>query len=231
MHILLAEDDQNIHMLAKQTLEQAGFSVDSAFTATETSKKLKTNRYDLAILAWCFRGELINGMDLIYQICRTKPDLPVLVLTSKKAIICCISGVSCMADDFLLKPFHLPLLTEKTQNLLRRGTCRDCRQKNLTDCTINANGLVLNPKLGKATLKGKILKLSQREFELLKLLLMNLGRTINRSEITKKIWGQSPNLLTSNTIDVHIRRIRKKLGRIGRGIRTIHGVGYRFDPC
>jgi two-component system phosphate regulon response regulator PhoB len=225
MNILIAEDDQNLVGLMADALREAHFMPDIALSAEEASYKLKVNKYNLAILDWCFAGEKINGLDLARQICESKDQIPVLMLTSKTNLIDRVTGLNCGADDYLAKPFYLPELIARVHALLRRGKSISQGSK------IKVGDLMLDTEQYATSLRDKVIPLNNKEFQLLYKLVEKSGKTQSRANLMEEVWGDHDGKLSSNTIDVHVRRIREKLGSYGRSIHTVHGIGYRFDPC
>jgi len=224
--ILLAEDDHNLRILITTALQEAHFTVDAVEKAEKASMRIRINNYDLAILDWCFAGEKMNGIDLTRQICEGKKKLPVLMLTGRGNLIDRVTGLQCGADDYLTKPFYLPELVARTQALLRRDKVEEKESP-----YIIAGPLRLNRITGKALLRNRQLEVNNKEFQLLRYLLERGGKPVTRSELIEKVWGDHDANVMSNTIDVHIRRLRKQLGSLSKSIRTIRGVGYQFDPC
>jgi len=224
--ILLAEDDHNLRILITNALQDAHFTVDAVETAEKASLRIKVNEYDLAILDWCFAGERMNGIDLTRQICEGKKELPVLMLTGRGNLIDRVTGLQCGADDYLTKPFYLPELIARTQALLRRGKVAEKE----SSCIV-AGPLELNRLTGRVLMNNKPLNVNNKEFQLLCYLLEKRGTPATRGELMEKVWGDYDAKVMSNTIDVHIRRLRKQLGALGRSIQTVRGIGYQFDPC
>ena len=224
MHILIAEDNPKVSRLLVEALKEAHFTPDVALTAEDTSYKLRINDYDLVILDWYFENEKINGMDLIKEIRAKKINLPILMLTSKYALMDKIIGLKAGADDYITKPFHIPELITRIQVLLRRS------YKNQNeDARILKNGpLTLDIFSHVVTLKEKPLALNNKEFQVIKLLLIKLNDVVTRSELIEKVWGDTAGKSLSNTVDVYISHLREKIGPLQKQLQTVRGIGYRF---
>ncbi len=225
MHILVAEDERKINKLIVDTLREAHFTPDAVHTAKDAEFHLKTNSYDLAILDRNFEGENTEGLDLVEQLRKRDDQTPVLLLTGKGNLMDKVEGLASGADDYLVKPFHLPEMLARVHSLLRRNSDNN-KQKNRE---LVAGDLTIDPLSYTAKLRNKTLKLNNKEFQLLKFLLLKIGDVVTRTELLEKVWGDTEARTLSNTIDVHIRRLRVQLGKLGKSIHTIRGVGYRFD--
>jgi len=163
-------------------------------------------------------------MDLIKEIRAKKINLPILMLTSKYALMDKIIGLKAGADDYITKPFHIPELITRIQVLLRRS------YKNQNeDARILKNGpLTLDIFSHVVTLKEKPLALNNKEFQVIKLLLIKLNDVVTRSELIEKVWGDTAGKSLSNTVDVYISHLREKIGPLQKQLQTVRGIGYRF---
>ena len=226
MLILVADDDRKLNQIICSSLREAKLSPDPVFSAAEARNKLQHNDYALAILDWMFDDEELTGCDLIQVVARSGRNTPVLLLTGRSALADRVKGLQQGADDYLVKPFYLPELIARTNALLRRKSANAQATKRLIKGEI-----MLDSDYYEVQLAGQPVALSNKEFQLLKFLLEKNGAIATRTELTNEIWGENAGVATSNTIDVHIRRLRKNFGKLSSAIQTVRGIGYRLiDP-
>lgn len=220
--VLIAEDSEKIRKVILFGLRELNFKSDVAATAAEAEFKLRTNTYDLIIMDRMFEDESLDGLDIIKSIRALQVLTPVLMLTARSSLMERVSGLSDGADDYLTKPFHLPELMARAQALLRR------KQGNAHAFSevLAVGSLRLDRSNYTAELGNKPIVLNRKEFQLLNYLLENADRVVSRAEILEKIWGETNTSVMSNTVDVHIRRIRKKLGDFSTCVSTIYCAGY-----
>jgi two-component system response regulator QseB len=178
---------------------------------------LQTDQYDLVLLD--LNLPVKSGLDVLKEMRTEKNTTPVLILTARDAIEDRVKGLDMGADDYLSKPFDLDELLARVRALLRRS-------KGRTTPTLTHGDLELNPVEHSVTLSGNPVDLSPVEFNLLQLLLENRGRVFPRVQLEDNLYGWNKDV-DSNTIEVHIHHLRKKLG--SDLIRTVRGVGYVID--
>lgn len=214
MRLLLVEDDQN---LGAATAEGLGtvFAVDWVTSAEAAASALATTPYDLVLLDIRLPGE--SGLDLLKRLRSDKDQRPVLLLTARDAIKHRIEGLNAGADDYVVKPFDLDELLARCAALIRRSQGR-------AEPTITRGELQYEPASGNVSLAGSAVPLSGRERAILHVLMANMGRVISKSQIESHIYDWSSESIESNTVEVHISSLRRKLGRDL--IKTIRGVGY-----
>ena len=223
--IYVIEDDENIRQLVATALQAFGYQVNAFETAGEGIAALEKETPDLMLFDIMLPD--IDGVEAVRQI-RKNPayeTLPIIMLTAKGEDTDKISGFECGADDYLTKPFNILELKARVQALLRR-TARNRRTSVLTGQDITLNCDTRDVTKGDAPLE-----LTFKEFELLKLLMENSDRVMTRSELLNLVWGIDFEGET-RTLDMHIRTLRQKLGddaETPRYIRTVRGVGYRFN--
>jgi DNA-binding response OmpR family regulator len=222
MRIIVADDDPKLNGLICKALKDAGYKPDPALTATEARQKIRKEDYDLAIIDWIFDGEKIDGKDLIEESARKK-RIPTLMLTGKTSLVDRIAGFDAGADDYLTKPFYLPELVARIKALLRR------ERRNSVNNRIVAGPLSLDPNSLEVTINRKTVKLRKKAFNILYVLVEREGKTMSRSALSQQVWEEEEGTLISNSIDVHMKSLRDKLGQYGRMIQTVRGVGYRFN--
>ena len=221
--ILLVDDEPLMIKGLKRTLEQDGYETDSASDGEEALKKLNSEHYDLVLLDVMLPK--LSGIE-VCQIVRETSDIPIIMLTAKGEDMDKILGLEYGADDYMTKPFNILEVKARIKSILRRaGANREAPKMELS-----ANGLSINIGSRSATLDGKNVSLTMKEFDLLQLFMKNPGKVYSRDELLETIWGQDY-LGDFRTVDVHIRRLRAKLGgEYEHLIGTVRNVGYRFDP-
>ena len=216
--ILLVDDEPLMIKGLKRTLEQDGYETDSASDGEEALKKLNSEHYDLVLLDVMLPK--LSGIE-VCQIVRETSDIPIIMLTAKGEDMDKILGLEYGADDYMTKPFNILEVKARIKSILRRaGANREAPKMELS-----ANGLSINIGSRSATLDGKNVSLTMKEFDLLQLF-----KVYSRDELLETIWGQDY-LGDFRTVDVHIRRLREKIERDPANpeyILTKWGVGYYF---
>ena len=206
-------------------LQAFGYQVSAFETAAEGITALEKETPDLMLFDIMLPD--IDGIQAVKQI-RQNPayeTLPIMMLTAKNSELDKVAGLDAGADDYLTKPFGILELKARVQALLRRTS------KNRKNSVLTGQDLSLNCDTRDVTRGGKPLELTFKEFELLKLLMENSDRVMTRSELLNLVWGIDFEGET-RTLDMHVRTLRQKLGDDAdnpRYIRTVRGVGYRFN--
>lgn len=218
MRILLVEDDK---MLGKATAAglKTSYAVDWCETAEDALEALHTTKYALVILD--INLPVKSGLDLLKEMRGEKDDRPVLLLTARDAVRHRVEGLNAGADDYLVKPFDLDELLARAAALIRRS-------KGQTGSQIAQGDVIFDVAAHTASKGGKPVPLSAREIAVLETLFSNVGRVISRAQIEEHIYGWSSEEIESNTIEVHISSLRRKLGKDF--IKTIRGLGYMIAP-
>ena len=220
MRALVLEDDVRLRSLVVRTLTRAGLACDEASRLEEALELLDLHAYDLLVLD----RRLPDGDGL--DVCRAARKKgfanSILVLTARDDPESTVEGLSEGADDYLGKPFDLSILAARARALLRRNERRPPQE-------LKCGNLRLDPARRLAWLDGRALELTAREFAILETLLMRPGGVTSREEILEEAWGEREEPM-SNTIDVLIGRLRRKLDSPGRPsrIETVRGMGYRL---
>ncbi len=218
MKILVVEDEVKVANFLKKGLEQSGFEVDLALDGEEGLAMFRGAEYDLVLLDLMLPK--ISGWDLIPQIRKSKPALPIIALTARVAVEDRVQGLNLGCDDYLAKPFSFAELLARIQAQLRRGAA-------LGTTELKAADLVLDPLKRKVQRAGKFIDLSNKEFALLEYLLRNKDQIVTRKMIVENVWDASFDNFT-NVVDVYINYLRNKVDRgfEPRLIHTVRGVGY-----
>ncbi len=221
--ILLVDDEPDILEIVGYNLSNEGYKIITAENGVEAVKKAKKELPHLIIL-----DVMMPEMDGIEacEIIRKNPDLKdtiITFLTARGEDYSQVAGFDAGADDYITKPIKPKVLVSKVKALLRRFNKQD------VDDTIKIGNLVINRDEYKIILKGIEIILPRKEFELLSLLASKPGKVFKRDEILGKVWGNEV-VVGGRTIDVHIRKLREKLG--DDSFKTVKGVGYKFvDKC
>jgi two-component system response regulator QseB len=214
MRLLLVEDDSMIGESVRKGLQQDGFAVDWVQDGRAAEVALETIAYDTLLLDLGLPRKA--GLDVLAALRRRGNPIPVLILTARDAVADRVKGLDAGADDYLVKPFDLEELAARIRALLRRKSGR-------ADPVIQVGNLVLNPATHEASLDGKPVTLSAREFGLILALAERPGVVLSRAQIEEKLYGWDHEV-ESNTVEVYVHSLRRKLG--ANLIRNVRGVGY-----
>ena len=229
IHILVVDDEPEIADLVGVYLRSEGFTVHTSGTAKEALDTLARQSVDLAILDVMLPDK--SGFDLCGEL-RREHRFPVLMLTAKSSDMDKITGLTIGADDYITKPFNPLELVARVKAQLRRYTRYNSAQEKSPDSeVIDFNGLVIDRGTHQCTLYEKELNLTPIEFDILWMLCSNRGQVISAERLFETVWGEKY-LDRNNTVMVHIRRLREKMGepsRDPRFIKTVWGVGYKVD--
>lgn len=219
--VLLVDDEQDIVDLLKYNLEREGYQVLTALNGKDALKLAKSTRPDLIVL-----DIMMPGMDGV-EVCTQLRQLPefkhtlITFLTARGEDYSQIAGFEAGADDYITKPVRPKVFVSKVKALLKRsGSDRP------EGHVLEANGIRVDLEKVMVYLGDQELQLPKKEFELLVLLMSKPGKVFKREEIYNQIWGNEL-FVGDRTIDVHIRKLREKIG--DERIRTVKGIGYKFD--
>ena len=222
--ILIVEDEKNIRELIEFNLKNAGFSVVKAVDGKEALDKL-SSEIDLVVLDLMLPE--IDGMEVCRKI-RGNDELrkiPIIMLTAKGEEVERILGLEMGADDYMTKPFSPRELIARIKAIFRRIKESKSESEQIEDEVIKIGSLSLDISRHEVEYEGEKIVLTPKEFELLRYLLVNQGRVLSRELLLEKIWGYEY-AGDTRTVDVHIRRLRKKINEDL--IETVRGVGYKF---
>jgi len=219
MRILLAEDDGMLADAVTRALVQAAHAVDLARDGSEADRALSTNEYDLAILDVGL--PVFDGFEVLRRLRDRRSPVPVMMLTVRDSIEDRVAGLDLGADDYLTKPFHLFELEARVRALIRRAHSRS--SSNLM------HGRLRLDVAGRRLFRDdQPIDLTSREFAVLELLLLRVGRVVTKQHIVDHLYGWDDSL-SSNAIEVLMHRLRKKLEDSGMDVRTVRGMGYLID--
>lgn len=219
--VLVAEDDPAIRALLRRTLGLEGYQVVEAEDGEEAVEKALQQHPDLVILDVLLPRK--DGWDVCREI-RRESSVPILMLTALGQEEDEVKGLEVGADDYVVKPFSPRQLLARVKALLRRSQGQG-------DLILEYPDLILDGKARRVTYRGEEILLAPKEFDLLYFLARHPGQVLSRQQLLERVWGWDYEG-DDRTVDEHVKRIRRKLGEEGRGrlIRTVWGVGYRFDP-
>ena len=226
--ILIVDDDAGIREIVRVLLESEGYSTVEADNG-EKALELFSDGIGLVIL-----DVMLSGMSG-YQVCvklREKSNVPVLFLTAKSLDSDLTMGFSSGGDDYLAKPFSYVELLARVKGLLRRYRSYGAGPAPDADKAIEWAGFVLHPTRNEVTLRGRELSLTDKEYEILRLMLRSHGKIFSAQNIYESVWEEPFFYSSSNTVMVHIRRLREKIEDDPQEptiIRTVWGKGYRIE--
>lgn len=220
--ILLIEDDPALRKLLKEALPESIFVIDTAETGREGLDTVVKRKPDLILLDWNLPD--LNGFEVCKYIKQNKEcaHIPIIMVTVYSELNRKVSALEVGADDYITKPFEIEELIARIKAVLRR------RSGGAPEDAITKAGITLNLTTYSVDVDKKPLILTAKEFDLLYVLMKNAGRILTREFLLERIWGYAVDVST-RTVDVHIRRLRKKLGTKNDDlIQTFRGVGYKF---
>ena len=215
MRILLIEDDAMIGKAVRRGLAQAGFAVDWVTDGRAAELSLGNGVYDLAVLDLGLPKK--DGMAILATLRGMGNSMPVLIASARDTVRDRIAGLEAGADDYVLKPFDLDELVARVRALLRRHA-------GSASPLLQFGSLTLDPVRKTVTHEGVLVELSAKEFSVLETLMQRPGAVLSRAQIEESVYGWGEEV-GSNAIEVHLHRLRKKLG--GGVIKNVRGVGYR----
>jgi DNA-binding response OmpR family regulator len=226
--ILVVEDETAMNDLIRAELEAEGHVVRQAHDGPTALRLVREQVPQLVILDWMLPG--LDGLSVCREL-RQNYLMPIIMLTARSQEVDRVLGLEVGADDYLVKPFGVRELLARARAALRRVELeakRSAAGTMGTDEKVIVHGaLRIEPAAHRATLDGKEIALTPKEFELLYLFAANPGRAFNREFLIQRIWGGDFEGI-DRAVDNHIRRLRQKLGDFGEKIATVWGVGYRF---
>lgn len=215
--LLVVEDERKIRILIRDFFELKGYEVDLAENGEEALQKVDNNVYDIVFLDVMMPG--MDGMKVCRKI-REITDVPVLFLTAVYDEESKLKGYECGADDYITKPFSLEVLYAKTEALVKRYK-KDEIQKGFL-CT---DSISMDWKRHRVVVDGKECPLANKEYEILKMFLEHKGQVITREQILNRVWGEDY-FGYDRTVDTHIKKLRKAIGKAAEPLQTVYKVGY-----
>lgn len=214
INILIVDDERSIANLIYDSLSTVGYKCKCVYDGESAAAEIETNKYNLVLLDVMLPK--INGFELIEYISQYK--VPVIFLTAKADVKDRVHGLRLGAEDYIVKPFDVSELIARIEVVLRRYK--------LNDDIINISDIIINTSSRSVLKAGVEVDLTFKEYELLLLLIRNKGIALYREIIYEKIWHETYDIDT-RTVDLHIQRLRKKLG-LENQIQTVYKIGYVF---
>lgn len=222
VHIYIVEDDKNIREIEMFALKNSGYAVEEFENAKSFFSRSAEKVPDLVLLDIMLPD--MDGLEIVKKL-RSRPDtvrVPIILVTAKTTELDKVKGLDIGADDYLTKPFGVMELISRVKALLRRSRAlQDDKQMVLGDITIDSERREVH-------VGGELCELTFKEFELLKLLMVNAGIVLHRDTIMSDVWGTDYEG-ESRTLDMHIKTLRQKLGEAGNMIKTVRNVGYKME--
>jgi two-component system OmpR family response regulator len=219
MRVLIVEDDRQLSEQLAEAMRDAGYSVDCAYDGEEGHFLGDTEPYDLAVLD--IGLPVMDGLSVLERWRRDGRSMPVLLLTARDRWSDKVQGIDAGADDYVAKPFHIEEVLARARALMRRAAGHASN-------SLTAGPVQLDLKTSRVTVDGKPVKLTSHEYKVLEYMMHHPGKVISRTELTEHLYDQDFDR-DSNTIEVFVGRLRKKLGVDL--IETVRGMGYRIGPA
>ena len=227
--ILVIEDEEDLNQTLSFNLENEGYKVTPALKGSEALAILENESPpDLVILDLMLPD--MPGLDICRHI-RSKDNLKnisVIIVTAKGEEVDRVVGFELGADDYIVKPYSIRELMLRIQAQLRRNDSSEVTEENSEEGNISFKDLLIDNSKHKVFLSDKKISLTAKEYTLLKYLLTKADKVQTRDILLDKVWGYD-NSVTTRTVDTHVKRLRSKLGKYGKNIETIRGVGYIFN--
>jgi two-component system OmpR family response regulator len=217
MRVLLVEDEPELARQIKAALEQTGYAVDHADNGEDGHFLGDTESYDAVVLDLGL--PIIDGVTVLERWRAAEKRMPVIILTARDSWTEKVSGLDAGADDYLTKPFKMEELLARLRALIRRSA-------GLASTELSCGPVLVDTKTSRVFVDGEAIRLTAQEFKLLSYLMHHMGEVVSRTELTEHIYDQDFDR-DSNTIEVFVNRIRKKLGVPI--IQTVRGLGYRLE--
>lgn len=220
--ILVVDDEYDLCEILQFNLENEGYQVDTALSAEDALKKLRPD-HSLMLLDVMMDG--MSGYQLAKKLRNEMHNnIPIIFLTAKNSENDMLTGFSIGGDDYIAKPFSVKEVLARVKAVIRRV---ESLNTDVESDVINFDDLVLNKKHKSVTVKGETVNLTKKEYLILLILLENKGNYLERDTILKNVWDDETYVL-ERTVDVHVTRLRKKLGTLGEHISSRAGFGYSW---
>jgi DNA-binding response OmpR family regulator len=221
MRVLVAEDDSALRGVIERGLQESGYVVDAVADGEAALAYLRSYEYEVAVIDW--RMPAKDGLAVVREIRRRGSAMPVLMLTARDSVGDRVTGLDAGADDYLVKPFDFMELLARMRALQRRSPA--LQTPSLTIGNLEYNPATREVRIGTATPR-----LTGTELSILEILMRRSPAVVARRAIALHAWEEEADALGSNTIDVHLARLRAKLAQARVQIETIRGIGYRLVP-
>jgi phosphate regulon transcriptional regulator PhoB len=222
--VLVVEDEPDIRQLIVHHLERDGFRCREASNGADALRLVRTSTPDLIVL-----DLMLPELDGLAVTRKLRGDaatsaVPIIMLTAKSDEVDRVVGLELGADDYVAKPFSPKELVARVRAVLRRA------RPEMAGRVFREGSITLDPSRHAVTVRGAAVALTPKEFDLLQVLMEAAGRVLSREHLLTRVWGYAhADEIESRTVDVHVRRLRAKLGDDGKRIATVKSVGYRFE--
>ena len=217
--MLVAEDDAALRTVLQRGLRENGYVVDAVADGDAAVKWLRAYEHEVAILDW--RMPLKSGIEVVEEVRRLGVKTPILMLTARDAPVDRVAGLHAGADDYLVKPFDFDELLARLTALQRRPALSVAPK-------INVGDMCFDPATRELSVAGSLVALTTTELSIMELLLRRSPAVVTRRSIALQVWDDEADAIGSNTIDVHIGRLRSKVAGSTARIQTVRGSGYRL---
>jgi len=222
-HILIVDDEAELCEILKFNFENEGYCVDTAGLADEALRLLKQRSYHLIILDMMLGG--MSGLKMVELIRKEwKIETPIVFLTVRDSECDMLTGFNVGADDYISKPFSIKEVVARVKAVMKRT--ENIVSPSEAD-TIKIENMTINSKTKQVYIDNQTISLTKTEFEILRYFVKNAGKILSRENILNEIWQNT--FVLERTVDVHITRLRKKLGNYGQWIKNRQGYGYCFE--
>ncbi len=220
--ILVVDDESRMRKLVKDFLSKKGYEVCEASNGEEAIDLFYKNNNDISLLILDVMMPKMDGWEVMREIRKTS-KVPVIMLTAKSDESDELHGFDLGADEYITKPFSPKILVARVEAILRRS------QGGQTDGIIKVGDITMDKNAHEVRVGDEIIDLSFREFELLAYFIENQGIALSRERILNNVWNYDY-FGDARTIDTHVKKLRSKMGEYGKYIKTIWGMGYKFEP-
>ena len=219
MRVLVAEDDEGLRSVLERGLRENGYVVDATGDGDMALEYLEIYEYEVAVLDW--RMPKVTGLEVVQRLRRRGSRLPILMLTARDAASDRVMGLDQGADDYLVKPFDFAELLARVRALQRRGEA-------VQSLEVKVAGLTLDTVTREVRIGSRHPRLTATELALLEILMQRSPAVVSRRSIALAVWNDEADALGSNTLDVHLARLRAKIGTGGAKIEAVRALGYRI---
>jgi DNA-binding response OmpR family regulator len=226
--ILIIEDNRDLAHLIESHLQDLAFQVDTAFDGTSGLTRAESGNYDLIILDLMLPG--VDGLEICRRLRRRTSYVPILMLTAKSSEMDRVVGLEIGADDYVAKPFSIRELLARVKAILRRVEGVKNESQSQSPSVLRIGDLEIDPAKRSATLEGRSIELTAKEFDLLVHFANNPGKVYTRSQLLDRVWGYGHDGY-EHTVNSHINRLRAKIEKDPAHpayVLTVWGVGYKF---
>ena len=223
LYIAIVEDELDIAELISHNLKRENYEVMKFSDGEKFLRFVEKKHFDLVILDLMLPG--IDGLEICRQMKSNDllSDIPIIMITAKDTEADKVVGLEIGADDYIVKPFSVRELIARVRAVLRRVD-----NKTVKKSVLKINDLLIDIDKYEVKIKDKIINLTPTEFKILHILFNKPGRVFNRETLLEKLWGMDK-IVLDRTIDVHIVKLRKKIGEYGKYIKSVRGIGYKAE--